>query len=186
MAIVALATLISLGWQLSHRALPSVVQDFEECAEQAKDAASDSERADLMTDCSRRFAGRRKPGGGYTYYDFLQNRSFDIAGPNPTTQEQKEIDLEYIKFLDSQKGDVASVELVRKQNEKILAELDAALQPAGPPLVLTPNIRSASRAGRPPGRPKTIPCHEGPWSCTWAKLSSAVKTAFASSPRTAP
>jgi len=61
-------------------------RDFEECAERAKTAATGK---DAVTDCEAKFAGRRKMGGGYTYYDFMQNRSFDIVGPNPTPEETK-------------------------------------------------------------------------------------------------
>jgi len=51
-----------------------------------------------MTECNVRFAGRRKADGGYTYYDFMQDRIFDIAGPNPTAEERKQIDREYINY----------------------------------------------------------------------------------------
>ena len=75
-------------------------RDYEECVEaimanQSSPASGDEHNA-AMTGCNARFAGRRKPGGGYSYYDFMQNRSFDIAGPNPTAEERKQIDREYI------------------------------------------------------------------------------------------
>ena len=55
-------------------------------------------KASALGECSAKFAGRRKPGGGYTYFDFMQNRHFDIAGPNPTPEEQKQIDEQYIVY----------------------------------------------------------------------------------------
>jgi hypothetical protein len=67
-----------------------------------------------MMDCSARFAGRRKLGGGYTYFDFMQDRSFDIAHPNPTAEERSRIDREYVHFLDMQRrlsDDVSGIEL---------------------------------------------------------------------------
>jgi hypothetical protein len=54
--------------------------DFEECADSAEKAATREARRAALAECNAKFAGRRKPGGGYTYYDFMQNRSFDIAG----------------------------------------------------------------------------------------------------------
>src|SRR5690242_19475662 len=57
--------------------------DFEECARTAEKTATPGEKSAALAQCSSNFAGRRKPGGGYTYYDFMQDRSFDIAGPNP-------------------------------------------------------------------------------------------------------
>ena len=66
--------------------------DFEACADAAEKATTKSEKTAVFADCNAKFAGRRKAGGGYTYYDFLQDRTFDIAGPNPTPEEQKKID----------------------------------------------------------------------------------------------
>ncbi len=68
-----------------------------------------------MMGCNARFAGRRKPGGDYSYYDFMQGRSFDIAGPNPTPEERKQIDREYIEFLDAQRREAASAELAKRR-----------------------------------------------------------------------
>src|ERR1700681_3290797 len=69
--------------------------DYEECADAAEKAATREAKAAALIECNAKFAGRRKPGGGYTYFDFMQNRSFDIAGPNPTPEEQKKIDEQY-------------------------------------------------------------------------------------------
>src|SRR6266404_2797128 len=66
--------------------------DFEECADVAEKAATKEARRAALAECNAKFAGRRKPGGDYSYFDFMQNRSFDIAGPNPTPQEQRHID----------------------------------------------------------------------------------------------
>src|SRR5262245_57612015 len=74
--------------------------DFEECADAAEKLAAKEAKAALAS-CNAKFAGRRKPGGGYTYFDFMQNRSFDIAGPNPTPEEQKHIDQQYTAYLDA-------------------------------------------------------------------------------------
>ena len=63
--------------------------DFEECADAAEKAATKEDKTAQLSECNAKFAGRRKPGGGYTYFDFMQNRNFDIAGPNPTPEEQK-------------------------------------------------------------------------------------------------
>src|SRR6185437_7298107 len=90
-------------------------RDFEECVEAITASPSSSplgnERGAAMTGCNARFAGRRKPGGGYSYYDFMQGRSFDIVGPNPTADERKQIDREYIAFLDAKRREAASAEL---------------------------------------------------------------------------
>ena len=55
--------------------------DFESCADVAEKAKTKEEKTAKLAECNTKFAGRRKPGGGYTYYDFMQDRTFDIAGP---------------------------------------------------------------------------------------------------------
>ena len=105
-----------------------------------------------MTGCNAKFAGRRKSGGGYTYYDFMQGRSFDIAGPNPTAEERKHIDREYIQFLDAQRLEAES-QKAKTRDEQLRADLEAARQPVGPPLVLTPkNLPPRPRNGPPTNR----------------------------------
>ena len=134
-----------------------------------------------MTGCNARFAGRRKPGGGYSYYDFMQGRSFDIAGPNPTAEERKQIDLEYIAFLDAQRQEAVSSKLAKKQDEQLRADLEIAHQPAGPPLILMPKNPSSPVVKRPTGRSKTTRCEDNSLACGWLNLSAVVKDAFASS-----
>src|SRR5215468_1938282 len=77
--------------------------DFEDCADVAEKAATKEEKSAALAECNAKFAGRRKPGGGYSYYDFMQDRTFDIAGPNPTTEEQKKIDEAYASYLAKQR-----------------------------------------------------------------------------------
>ena len=72
--------------------------------------------ATLVADCGKRFVGRRKIDGGYTYYDFLQNRHFDIAGPNPTPKELRQFDEQYMLYLDAQRSDDISTALAEKQS----------------------------------------------------------------------
>jgi hypothetical protein len=176
--IVALSALVLVTvWQGVRWSTPIVTQDFEECAELAENTAQGTQRAAMLTDCGARFAGRRKAGGGYTYYDFLQNRSFDIAGPNPTEEERKRIDLEYVGFLDSERRDAVSAELAKRHVENLLADFENARRPIGPPTILTPKNPPTPKSSVK----KSTSCPvEGSLSCSWAKLRSAVKNAFAS------
>jgi hypothetical protein len=92
--------------------------DFEECADQAAKAANKQEKTAALAVCNSKFAGRRKPGGGYTYYDFLQDRSFDIAGPNPTPDEQRYIDQQYALYLERQRrSSIAEAYDARQQQQ---------------------------------------------------------------------
>jgi hypothetical protein len=181
-------TLVAVAFSLRGSALESA-RDFEECVEAISAHSSfnqsgpslDHERGVAMTSCNARFAGRRKPGGGYSYYDFMQGRNFDIAGPNPTAEERKRIDREYIVFLDAQRQEAVSSELAKQQDERLRADLEASHQPAGPPLILTPKNPSSPAIKRPAGRRKTTRCEDDSLSCGWMKFSAGVKDAFASS-----
>src|SRR6202171_2180525 len=182
-APVALALLALVVLWLGFRGSPpQAARDFEECVElvQAKPPSND-ERGALMTDCNARFAGRRKAGGGYIYYDFMQDRKFEIAGPNPTAEERKQIDREYMGFLDAQRREAVSAELAKRQNEQLRADMERARQPAGPPMVSTPRDALPLPAKRPVDRSKPTRCEDGSLTCSWAKFSAVVKNAFASS-----
>ena len=185
---IALALLALVVWWLGFRGSPSqLARDFEECVEQVQaNPPSNDERGALMTDCNARFAGRRKAGGGYTYYDFMQDRNFDTAGPNPTAEERKRIDHEYMAFLDAQRREAISAELAKRQNEQLQADLESARPPVGPPMVLTPTNPPSSTAKRPVDRSKSTRCEDGSLTCSWAKFSAVVKNAFASSSKTKP
>ena len=109
----------------------------------------------------------------------MQNRNFDIAGPNPTAEERKQIDREYMNFLDTQRREDMSAELARRQNEQLQANMESARQPVGPPMILLPRKRPIERS-------KPDRCEDASLSCSWAKFSAVVKNAFASSPRKKP
>jgi hypothetical protein len=161
---------------------PQLTEDFEQCAERAQaESLSKDERGAAMMGCNARFAGRRKTGGGYTYYDFMQNRHFDISGPNPTAEERKQIDRAYMGFLDVQRREDISAELAIRQDEQLRASLESVRQPVGPSMALTPKNQPSSAAKRPRERSISPHCHDGSLTCSWAKLSAVVKNAFASS-----
>ena len=178
LAVAALALLAAALTWIS-RSVPLVAGDYEACAEQVQAyAVSSAEYSRQITRCGERFAGRRKPGGGYTYFDFMQNRSFDIAGPNPTADERKQIDRSYMEFLGEQRREAISSNLAKAQADQ--EQLDLARQEAGPPLVLAPKIPLPVK--RPPVEhiERMRACADGSLSCSWAKLSAAVRSAFAS------
>jgi hypothetical protein len=145
--------------------------DFEECADKAEKAASREERTSQLSECNAKFAGRRKPGGGYSYFDFMQNRSFDIAGPNPTPEEQKRIDQQYTAFLDSERQSRIAAAFAAKQ--QLLQQ--ASLRSEKVPLpVEAPNKRQAS-ASDLRSRAKASGCAQHTFSCDWPRLSETIK-----------
>src|SRR6202007_2518033 len=92
--------------------------DFEECADAAEKASSKEEKTSALAESNARSPARRKPGGGYTYYDFMQDRTFDIAGPNPTPEEQRYIDEQYTIYLENQKKSSIAAAFTAKQQQK--------------------------------------------------------------------
>src|SRR3984885_14843670 len=183
---VIAVTFVAVAVSFRGSALESA-RDFEQCVEAiGANSSFTHERGIAMTGCNARFAGRRKPGGGYSYYDFMQGRSFDIAGPNPTAEERKQIDREYIAFLDAQRREAASAETAKKQDEQLRAEQEIARQPVGPPLALTPKKPASPAVKRQVDRSKSTRCEDNSLACGWSQLSAVVRDAFASSSRTKP
>ena len=166
---------------------PELARDYEDCVERMQALGlSDDEHNAMMTGCGARFAGRRKAdGAGYTYYDFMQDKKFDIAGPNPTAEERKTIDRDYITYLEGQRREAVSAALAQQQNEKLRADIENARQAAaGQPLSLVPANVPLPVPRRVAEQRARAHCAEAALSCTLSKLSNAVKDAFASATRT--
>jgi hypothetical protein len=184
---IAAATLVALAvvWLEFDGSPPELAGDFEDCVErvQAQGLSADDLGGGLAA-CGARFAGRRKADGGYTYYDFMQDRKFDIAGPNPTAEERKAIDREYIGYLEVQRREAISAALAKQQNDMLRADVENRRQPPGSPLALTPgNVPLPIPRRVAEQRARAQQCAEDGLFCTLSKFSTAVKDAFASSPK---
>jgi hypothetical protein len=170
--------------------------DFEECADAAEKAATREARTSGLSECNAKFAGRRKPGGGYSYFDFMQNRSFDIAGPNPTRQEQKHIDEQYTAYLDRQRRSTIAAAFTAKQQQQLQQQqqqqqqqlqlqqvsLRSATEKAAPPRPAPSKPPAAAKDLKPPAaatdpRPRAKPaeCAKDSFSCEWPRLSASIK-----------
>ncbi len=198
---VSVATWLGVQWWPRH-----TPQDFEQCSEVAEaTASSKDERMSLIAQCDRQFAGRRKAGGGYTYYDFLQNRQFDIAGPNPTPNELKHFDEQYTLYLDGQRRE--AVAAARAEQQSRIEQQDApddritrsippreatviaptsvpddrvarSISPRDPTGIAPTNVpipRARSEAVRSKGQ-----CEDASLSCSWTRFSAGVKKFFES------
>jgi hypothetical protein len=151
-------------------------KDFEECSESAdRTASSQDERISLIAQCDKQFVGRRKPGGGYTYFDFLQNRHFDIAGPNPTPSELKYFDEEYALYLDTQGRDAVAAAVAEKRNQTAQAELgDDRLRGSIDLPGSRPTNIPIPRAVDHAARSKRL-CEDAFLSCSWTKFSTGIR-----------
>lgn len=150
-------------------------RDYEECAARAEtSAATNDARRSQIAECDSRFAGRRKIGGGYTYFDFMQNRSFDIAGPNPTPEELRTIDEEYIGYLERQRRSAIATAFLAKQRELTQADVEKSAPPKRAP-VTTPAANTQRPAMKKMARSKAAPCGDESLSCSWSKFSIGVK-----------
>lgn len=157
--------------------------DFESCADVAEKAKTKEDKTAALAECNVKFAGRRKPGGGYTYYDFMQDRTFDIAGPNPTPEEQKKIDEQYTAYLERERRNTIAAALAAKQtqpeppqtqqtqqvqqvslrteNASALAETEKVPVPVASPVKQAARIRAAN-------------CAKNSFSCEWPRLSESI------------
>lgn len=150
--------------------------DFEECADAAEKAATKAEKTSALANCNAKFAGRRKAGGGYSYYDFLQDRTFDIAGPNPTPEEQKKIDEAYTAYLAKERrSNEAAQAMARQQREQQEQQAQQLQQVAlrteverVPVPVERPKVQQTV------GQRKGGPCTKGSFSCEWPRLSEGL------------
>ena len=107
-------------------------KDYEDCAARAaKDAKSKDGLALLLSICSTDFEGRRKPGGGYTYYDVCQRRKFDIQGPNRSPDEVKYLKTQCLAYLDAEERAAAEqAEAERKAQQAAKEARDRRLRAA--------------------------------------------------------
>src|ERR1700676_1233470 len=145
--------------------------DYEGCADAAEKATTREAKASALLECNAKFAGRRKPGGGYTYFDFMQNRSFDIAGPNPTPEEQKHIDEHYTAFLDRERQSQIAAAFAAKQ--QLLQQ--ASLTNEKVPLPVEAPNKQPAAASDLRSRAKEANCARHSFSCDWPRLSEGIK-----------
>jgi hypothetical protein len=153
--------------------------DFEECADLAEKARTKEVKTSALAECNAKFAGRRKPGGGYTYYDFMQDRSFDIAGPNPTTEEQKKIDEQYTAYLEKQRRSTIAAALAAKQQREEqqqqqppqlpqpVQQVSLKAETAKVPVPVASPVKEAARI-------KAANCAKDSFSCEWPRLSQSI------------
>jgi hypothetical protein len=148
--------------------------DFEDCAAAAEKSATIEDKTAALATCNAKFAGRRKLGGGYTYYDFMQDRSFDIAGPNPTAQEQKHIDEQYTVYLENQRRSSMAAAFAAKQQEQQLQRASLKSDVAKVPLPQQRPTRPQGTSGDIRARLRGGECPSHSFSCEWPRLSEGL------------
>ncbi len=169
--IAAAPTLFALLPQAHAQWWSRSPRDFEECADLAQKASAQEERRSQLAGCNAKFAGRRKPGGGYTYYDFLQDRSFDIAGPNPTAEEQKKIDEQYAIYLEEQRRAEIAAAFATKQQQQPRERVQQATFRSEPEKVPLPQQRPKQFGNANDIRQRAKNCAKNSFSCDWPRLS---------------
>jgi hypothetical protein len=185
LCVAAIGTIVVLTPVRAHaqwwRSAPA---DFEACADVAEKAKTKEEKTSALAECNAKFAGRRKPGGGYTYYDFMQDKTFDIAGPNPTPEEQKKIDEQYTVYLERERRNSIAAALMAKQQQQVQqVSLRSDQEPARTdsakvPVPVASPVKQAARV-------RAANCARSSFSCDWPRLSETVndlKKLFSATP----
>src|SRR5262249_28808596 len=153
--------------------------DFESCADVAEKEKTKEDKTAKLAECNAKFAGRRKAGGGYTYYDFMQDRTFDIAGPNPTPEEQKKIDEQYTAYLERERRNhLAAVQAAKQQQPEPPPDIQPVAYHAEPaslpapaetervPIPIASPVKQAARL-------RAAHCAKNQFSCEWPRLSES-------------
>ncbi|NOJ39843.1 hypothetical protein [Bradyrhizobium australiense] len=158
--------------------------DFESCADVAEKATTKEEKTAKLAECNAKFAGRRKPGGGYTYYDFMQDRTFDIAGPNPTPEEQKKIDEQYTAYLERERRNHAvAAQAARQQQpepppaqgiEQGIQQVSLRTEQASPPVEIEKVPIPVASPVKQAARIRAAQCAKSQFSCEWPRLSESI------------
>ncbi|HMM87798.1 hypothetical protein [Bradyrhizobium sp.] len=156
----------------------SAPYDFESCADVAEQAKTKEEKTTKLAECNAKYAGRRKSGGGYTYYDFMQDRTFDIAGPNPTPEEQKKIDEQYTAYLERERRNHAAAQAAAKQAEPPAQEVQQVSlrdEPISPPPVEFEKVPiPVASPVKQAARLRAAHCAKNQFSCEWPRLSESL------------
>jgi hypothetical protein len=191
LAVAAIGTFVALApSRVDAQWWRSAPKDFEECADLAEKAKTKEEKTSALADCNAKFAGRRKPGGGYSYYDFMQDRSFDIAGPNPTPEEQKKIDEQYTAYLEKQRRDnIANAVAAKQQPQPVPQQPEQVVQQSVQKVSLRTETEKVPMPVASPvkqaARIKAANCAKNSFSCEWPRLSQSLddlKRLFSPSP----
>jgi hypothetical protein len=160
--------------------------DFEACADLAEKAKTKQDKTAALAECNAKFAGRRKPDGGYTYYDFMQDRTFDIAGPNPTPEEQKKIDEQYTVYLEKERRNtIAAAFTARQQQTQQQQQPPQQAQQVQQVSLKTETEKVPVPVASPLKRAHAANCAKSAFSCEWPRLSQGIddlKKLFNSSP----
>ena len=159
----------------------SAPYDFESCADVAEKAATKEEKTTKLAECNAKFAGRRKAGGGYTYYDFMQDRTFDIAGPNPTPEEQKKIDEQYTAYLERERRNHAAAQAAAARHQQAepppvqgIQQIALREEPAPPPVETEKVPIPVASPVKQAARLRAAHCAKNQFSCEWPRLSESL------------
>ena len=159
----------------------SAPYDFESCADVAEKAATKEEKTTKLAECNAKFAGRRKAGGGYTYYDFMQDRTFDIAGPNPTPEEQKKIDEQYTAYLERERRNHAAAQAAAARQQRVepppvqgIQQVSLREEPAPAPVEVEKVPIPVASPVKQAARLRAAHCAKNQFSCDWPRLSESI------------
>jgi hypothetical protein len=160
----------------------SAPHDFESCADVAEKASTREEKTAKLAECNAKFAGRRKAGGGYTYYDFMQDRTFDIAGPNPTPEEQKKIDEQYTAYLERERRNHAAAQAAAARQQEVapppptqgIQQVSLREEPPPPPVEIEKVPIPVASPVKQAARLRAAHCAKNQFSCEWPRLSESI------------
>jgi hypothetical protein len=102
----------------------------------------------------------------------MQNRHFDVAGPNPTPEEQKHIDEQYAAYLGRERRSAIAAAFTRKQQQLQHAAPQGEKKSAARGATNKPRVATAGNAL---SRPASAICARDSFSCNWPRLAEGIK-----------
>src|SRR6059036_1390163 len=109
----------------------------------------------------------------------MQDRTFDIAGPNPTPEEQKKIDEQYTAYLERERRSHIAAALAAKQQQpepvQELQQVSLRTEQGSPPPAETEKVPvPVASPVKQAARIKAAQCAKNQFSCEWPRLSEKV------------
>jgi hypothetical protein len=105
----------------------------------------------------------------------MQDRSFDIAGPNPTPEEQKYIDQQYTLYLEKQRqNNIAAAFAKQQQQQEQQLKLEQASLRSETPAEKIPIPQARPKALQQSGEQRARNCPQHNFSCEWPRLSESL------------
>ena len=111
----------------------------------------------------------------------MQDRTFDIAGPNPTPEEQKKIDEQYTAYLERERRNHAAAQAAAARQQQVepppvqeIQQVSLREEPAPAPVEVEKVPIPVASPVKQAARLRAAHCAKNQFSCDWPRLSESI------------